>query len=240
MKFNFLDLLLPRETKFFDLFNEQAGRLLACAKRLRELAAELRSPTAPTTAVPGTSIVGATVAVAATSALGRRDILKVGVVAVREIEKQADKIEERINLALEESFITPFDREDIHTIASAVDNAIDAIKALTTKLELYGVLELPPRFEEFADIVADCSGFLVEAFARMKKRLPLSAQVKAIGEAERKADLLFSIVIGDLFKSEDTAIEIIKEKEVYEGLEEIVNCIDSSAKLLRRVMIKQG
>ncbi len=249
MRFNFLDLLLPRETKFFDLFNDQAGCLLACAKRLRELAAELLDYAE--TSAAGTAIVGggviadattvdATTVDATTVAMGRRDILKAGVTAVREIERQADKVEEKINLTLEESFITPFDREDIHTIASSVDNAIDAIKALTTKLELYGVLELPPRFKEFADVVADCSGFLAEAFARMKKRSSLNAQTKAIGEAERKADLLFSIVIGDLFKSEKTAVEIIKEKEVYEGLEEIVNCIDSAAKLLRRVMIKQG
>ena len=222
MRFNLLDLLLPRETKFFDLFIDHAGRLVACAKRLRELASELASPS-------GSS-----------ADADRRDVLKAGVAAVKEIEREADKIEERINIALEESFITPFDREDIHTIAAAVDNSIDAMKALTTKLELYGVLELPPRFEEFIDVVADCSASLAEAFARMKKRASLSAQVKAIGEAERKADLLFSIVIGDLFKSDKTAVEIIKDKEVYEGLEDIVNFIDSAGKLLRRVMIKQG
>jgi uncharacterized protein len=222
VRFNFLDLLLPRETKFFDLFIEHAGRLVACAKRLRELAAELDAPSGPT------------------AEADRRDLLKAGVAEVKEIEKQADKIEERINKALEESFITPFDREDIHLVASAVDNAVDAMKALTTKLDLYGVLELPPRFAEFSDVIADCSANLAEAFERMKKRSPLNAQAKAIGEAERKADLLFSIVIGDLFKSEKSAVEIIKEKEVYEGLEEIVNYIDSSAKLLRRVMIKQG
>jgi uncharacterized protein Yka (UPF0111/DUF47 family) len=225
VRFNFLDLLLPRETKFFDLFNEQADCLLACAKRLRELAGAL-TPAAASGEAAGDA--------------ERRDILKAGVLAIREIERQADKIEEGINVALEESFITPFDREDIHTVAAAVDNAIDAMKALTTKLELYGVLELPPRFSEFTDVVADCSASLVEAFERMKKRSSLSAQTKAIGEAERKADLLFSIVIGDLFKSEKTAVEIIREKEVYEGLEDIVNCIDSAAKLLRRVMIKQG
>ncbi|MGO9207906.1 MAG: DUF47 domain-containing protein, partial [Candidatus Limnocylindrales bacterium] len=166
------------------------------------------------------------------------DRLDERVAEIRAIEHQADMVELEIGVRLERAFMTPFDREDIHTIASSVDNAIDAIKALTTKLELYGVLELPPRFKEFADVVADCSGFLAEAFARMKKRSSLNAQTKAIGEAERKADLLFSIVIGDLFKSEKTAVEIIKEKEVYEGLEEIVNCIDSAAKLLRRVMIK--
>jgi uncharacterized protein len=232
VRFNFLDLLLPRETKFFDLFNEHAARLLACAKRLRELATELEGQAPSASSSPSVSEIA--------DSSARRDLLKAGLAAVKEIERQGDKTEERINVALEESFITPFDREDIHTIASSVDNAIDAMKALTTKLELYGVLELPPRFEEFADIVADCSGYLVEAFARMKKRSPLNAQVKAIGEAERKADLLFSIVIGDLFKGHETAVEIIKEKEVYEGLEEIVNCIDSAAKLLRRVMIKQG
>jgi len=221
VRFNFLDLLLPRETKFFDLFGEQAGRLGAGAKRLRELAAEL------------------TAAATATDA-DRRDILKAGVAAVKEIEHQADKIEERINVALEESFITPLDREDIHIIASYVDNAIDAVKALTVKLDIYGVFELPPRFEEFADIVADCSGYLVDAFERMKKRSPLNPQTKAISEAEKKGDLLFSIVIGDLFKSDKGAVEIIREKEIYEGLEGIVNHIDTAAKLLRRIMIKQG
>jgi uncharacterized protein Yka (UPF0111/DUF47 family) len=230
VRFNFLDLLLPRETKFFDLFIEHAGRLVACAKRLRELAAELEAAAGPSE--------GAAASAAAEAA--RRDILKAGVAEVKEIEKQADKIEERINAALEESFITPFDREDIHLIASAVDNAIDAVKALTTKLDIYGVLELPPRFGEFAEVVMECSTGLAEAFERMKKRSSLSAHAKAVSEAEKKADLLFSIVIGDLFKSEKTAIEIIREKEVYEGLEEIVNNINSSAKLLRRVMIKQG
>jgi uncharacterized protein len=230
VRFNFLDLLLPRETKFFDLFNEHAGRLVACAKRLRELAAELAASARPSDET----------AAGATAEADRREILKAGVSAVKEIERQADKIEEKINEALEESFITPFDREDIHLIASSVDNAIDAVKALTIKLDIYGVLELPPKFEEFADIIADCAGHLAEAFERMKKRSPLNAQAKAIGAAEKKADLLFSIVIGDMFECEKTAVDIIKEKEVYEGLEEIVNSVNTAAKLLRRVMIKQG
>jgi uncharacterized protein len=219
VRFNFLDLLLPRETKFFDLFNEHAARLLACARRIRELAAELEGPSADA---------------------DRRDILKAGVAAVKEIERQGDKIEERINTALEESFITPFDREDIHTIASSVDDALDAIKALAIKLDTYGVLELPPRFSEFADLVVDCSSSLAEAFERMKKRSPPNTQTKAVSESEKKADILFSIVIGDLFNGEKGAVEIIREKEVYEGLEDIVNCVNSAAKLLRRVMIKQG
>jgi uncharacterized protein Yka (UPF0111/DUF47 family) len=230
VRFNFLDLLLPRETKFFDLFIEHAGRLVACAKRFRELTAALEAAAGPSDGP----------AASAAAEASRRDILKAAVAAVKEIERQADKNEEKINEALEDSFITPFDREDIHLIASLVDNAIDAMKALTIKLDIYGVLELPPRFGEFVDVIADCSAGLAEAFERMKKRSPINAQVKAVSEAEKKADLLFSIVIGDLFKSEKTAVEIIREKGVYEGLEEIVNRINAAAKLLRRVRITQG
>jgi uncharacterized protein Yka (UPF0111/DUF47 family) len=218
MRFNLLDFLLPRETKFYDLFIEHSGRLVAAGKRLRELALALESA----------------------SEADRRDVLKAGVMAIKEIEREADKIEGRINEALDESFITPFDREDIHLVASFVDNSIDSVKALVNKVETYGVLRFPPRSVEFCDVIVECAQLLSEAFALMEKRSPASGQAKAVREAERRADVLFSIAIGDLFNDGKDPIEVIKAKEVYEGLEEIVNRIDSAAKLLRRVIIKQG
>jgi hypothetical protein len=222
MRFNFLDLLLPRETKFYDLFLEHAACLLAASRKLRELAGGQDD-----------GVIG-------------REALKAIVAEVKELERAADKIEAKIDIALEESFITPFDREDIHMLAAYVDNAIDEIKALTNKIEIYGIVRLPHRSADFADIIVECAQSLVEAFERMKKKDATNSQVKAIGEAERRADVLFSIAIGDLFKEAATrvggadAVEMIKTKEVYEGLEEIVNRIDGTAKLIRRVMIKQG
>jgi predicted phosphate transport protein (TIGR00153 family) len=222
MRFNFLDLLLPRETKFYDLFLEHTDTLLDAARRLRKLAAGLDSGDA-----------------------GHESLMAI-ITEIKEIERKADKIESKIDIALEESFITPFDREDIHMIAAFVDNTVDEIKALVEKIETYGIVRLPSRSADFADIILDCSQKLHEAFERMKKKESVSSQVKAIGEAERRADVLFSIAIGDLFKEAATraggadAVEMIKTKEVYEGLEEIVNKIDGAGKLLRRVMIKQG
>jgi len=219
MRFNLLDFLLPRETKFFDLFCDHAARLLSVARKLRELAASLD---------------------ASGDEAGARDVIRAAAVAVKDIEREADKIEARINNAIEESFITPLDRDDIHLIASYVDNAIDAVKALTHKIENYGVLRLPPRSIDFADIIVECGQLLAQAFDRIRKRSSVTAQAKAIGDAERRSDYLFSIVIGDLFKAGGDPIEIIKCKEIYEGLEEIVNRIDGAAKVLRRIMIKQG
>jgi uncharacterized protein Yka (UPF0111/DUF47 family) len=216
MRFNFLDLLLPRETKFYDLFLEHGETLLAAARKLRELAG-------------GTD-----------EGLAGKETLKGLVTAIKELERAADKIETKIDVALEESFITPFDREDIHMIAAYVDNSIDEIKALTNKIETYGIVRMPTRSADFCDIIVDCAQRLIEAFERMKKKQAVNAQIKEIGEAERRADVLFSIAIGDLFREGKDAVEMIKTKEVYEGLEEVVNRIDGTAKLIRRVMIKQG
>jgi uncharacterized protein Yka (UPF0111/DUF47 family) len=218
MRFNILDLLFPRENKFYSLFSEHAGRLAQAARRLRELVAALD----------------------ASGKGGRRELLRIAASDVKELEKQADKLEARINEAIEESFITPLDRDDIHLIASVVDNAIDAIKMLTNLMDIYALVRLPPRTADFADIIVECAQALANAFAAMEKKASVNPEVKIISEAERRADYLFSISIGDLFKDADDPIDLIKAKELYEGLEEIVNRIDIAGKLLRRIMIKQG
>jgi uncharacterized protein Yka (UPF0111/DUF47 family) len=217
MRFNILDLLFPRENKFYDLFKEHCERLVHAACRFKELVAALDS-----------------------ASKGRKELLRTAAAEVKELEKQADKLEARINEAIEESFITPLDRDDIHLIATVVDNAIDAIKMLTNLMDIYALTKLPPRTSEFADVIVECSRALAEAFEAMERRESVNPPVKVIGEAERRADLLFAAAIGDLFKDEGDPIALIKAKEMYEGLEEIVNRIDIAGKLIKRIMIKQG
>jgi uncharacterized protein Yka (UPF0111/DUF47 family) len=217
MRFNLLDLLFPRETKFYALFHDHASRLIAASKKLRELLALIESP-------EGAS----------------RDSIRAAVVSVNEIERAADKVEARLNETLEESFITPFDRDDIHLMGSVVDNCVDAMKALTHKIDNYVITKLPPHCTEFADLIVEGSMCIGEAFKGMEKKSSITTTVKSIGELERKGDFLFSICIGDLFKGGQDPIEVIKAKEIYEGLEDILNKIDGAGKVLRRVMIKQG
>ncbi len=217
MRFNLLDLLFPRETKFYDLFNDHAARLIAAAKKLRELVDVLNSG-------EGAS----------------RETIRAAVASVNEIERAADKVEAKLNDAIEESFITPFDREDIHLIGSVVDNCVDAMKALTHKIDNYAITRLPPRCLDFAELIVDGSMCIAEAFKGMEKKSSITTTVKSIGEIERKGDFLFSICIGDLFKGGQDPIEVIKAKEIYEGLEDTLNKIDGAGKVLRRVMIKQG
>jgi uncharacterized protein len=217
MRFNILDLLFPRENKFYDLFCEHAERLVQAAGRLKELVAALDA-----------------------ASKGRKELLHSAAADIKELEKQADRLEARINEAIEESFITPLDRDDIHLIATVVDNAIDSIKMLTNMMDIYALTKLPPRTSEYADIIVECARSLAEAFAALEKRSSVNPSVKVVSEAERRADQLFAAVIGDLFKEEEDPIALIKAKELYEGLEEIVNRVDIAGKLLKRIMIKQG
>lgn len=217
MRFNILDLLFPRENKFYALFIEHADRLVLAARRLKELVTALDA-----------------------ASKGRRELLHQAAADVKELEKQADKLEARINEAIEESFITPLDRDDIHLIAVVVDNAIDAVKTLTSMMDIYALTKLPPKTSEYAGIIVECAEALAEAFAAMEKRHSVNPSVKVISEAERRADQLFAACIGELFKDEDDPIALIKAKELYEGLEEIANRIDVAGKLLKRIMIKQG
>jgi uncharacterized protein len=217
MRFNILDLLFPRENKFYSLFSEHCGRLVLAACRLRELVAALEA-----------------------AGKGRKELLRTAAADVKELERQADRLQADIDDALEESFITPIDRDDIHLVAQMVDNAIDAVKTLTNLMDIYALTKLPPRTSEFADLVVECAESLAQAFAAMERKGSVGPAVKVIGEAEREGDLLFAALIGELFKSEDDPIALIKAKELYEGLEEIVDRIDAAGKLLKRIMIKQG
>jgi hypothetical protein len=217
MRFNLLDLLFPRENKFYSLFVEHSDRLVQASRRLKELVTALDA-----------------------ASKGRKELLRQAAADVKELEKQADKLEARINEAIEESFITPLDRDDIHLIATVVDNAIDSIKMLTNLMDIYALTKLPPRTSEFAEAIVECAAALSGAFSAMEKRQSVNPSVKVIAETERRADLLFAASIGDLFKDEEDPIALIKAKELYEGLEEIVNRIDIAGKLLKRIMIKQG
>jgi uncharacterized protein len=217
MRFNILDLLFPRENKFYSLFSEHCGRLVLAASRLKDLVSSLDS-----------------------ASKGRKELLRNAAADVKELEKEADRLEARINEAIEESFITPLDRDDIHLIATVVDNAIDSVKMLTNLMDIYALTKLPPRTSEFADIIVEGAAALASAFEAMEKRGSVNPSVKVIADGERRADLLFAAAIGDLFKDEEDPIALIKAKELYEGLEAIVNRIDIAGKLLKRIMIKQG
>lgn len=214
MRFNLLDFLLPRETKFYGLFKEQAGCLVKAAAALRDFASDLKGM--------------------------EDDEARKRVAAIKEVENEADAVTERINAAIEDTFITPFDREDIHAIAINLDQVIDLINALASRVDIYGIRKLPKNAVNFTELLVEGADGLLRMFDDMERKKDVSAAYKKVHEVEQKADYLFSLSVGDLFQKEKDPLDVIKFKDVYEELEEIADSIDAVAKMIRRVMIKQG
>jgi uncharacterized protein len=141
---------------------------------------------------------------------------------LKAIEHEGDLITREIFEALNSTFITPLDREDIAMIAGNLDDILDYMESVAHNLVLFELHDSPEPLRRFASIL----GTLVEQIDTVTKQIwdlgnakEINAHIIRISELENEADTLYSTVIADLFKSGKNPIEILKWKEVYDGLE---------------------
>ncbi|HOW50407.1 MAG TPA: DUF47 family protein [bacterium] len=214
MKFNILDLLLPRETKFYDHFEEQADILIKAALVFHDLMTHLEK-------MPEHEIKQ-----------------KIG--EIKELETKGDTVEHKIIDDLSQTFITPFDREDIHAMAVNIDRALDILNSSVNKIDMYNIRKTPAHVIHFADIIVDMCKELRTLMGLFRAKGNVDETVAKIHQYENKADYLFHISMADLFNNNTNAVEIIKFKEVYEHLENLTDCVDYIAKTIRGIIVKLG
>ena len=156
------------------------------------------------------------------------------------MEIKGDIVRSKIIKELNQTFITPFDREDIHHMAITIDKSLDILTSLSNKIEIYGIKNLPKNVINFSNLIVTISQDLRKLIDEFKKKSNIDYILNNMHNLENKADYLFYLSVGELFKQVTDPIEIIKLKEVYEYLEKIVDKIDSVGKIVRRILIKQG
>ncbi len=214
MKLNLLDLLLPRETKFYDHFNEQMVEVVCAAQKFKDLTDNYESLS--------------------------EDERKVKINEIKECEQHGDKIERKVLEDLNSTFITPFDRYDIHKLASNIDQGIDQIYAVAHKIDIYSMKSVPANVKTFAQIILDMAMEMQKCVSEFKTTKKIDDHVKNVHKLENNGDFLFSMSIAELFRNEKDAVEVVKLKDIYTDLENITDQIDYIGKLLRRVVIKMG
>ena len=204
--------LIPKEIKFFDLFNQQTAIIVTAAAVFKELAMQ-----------------------------GNFD--DQGIERMRVIEHQGDEITHEIVDKLNRTFITPFDREDIHCLAFEMDNVIDVIYTLTKRMRLYKLNVVNPDMIKFADLIEQSVNSLSEAIKELRDTKNTKKILKhciEINRLENMGDQLRDIVIGDLFEGGTDPITVIKWKEVYEGAETCLDICEDIANLVEAILVKQG
>jgi predicted phosphate transport protein (TIGR00153 family) len=160
--------------------------------------------------------------------------------ALRDLEHQADEVTHRITRELNHSFITPFDRDDIYALASALDDVIDLVEETGDTILLDGIRTITPEAQQMGNILVEIGRELVTVFDELESKSDTHECWIRIHTLENQADEVTRGAIGELFSTERDPIEVIRWKDVYDLLEETVDRAEDIASILETVTIKNS
>ncbi|HKM84652.1 MAG TPA: DUF47 family protein [Terriglobales bacterium] len=157
---------------------------------------------------------------------------------IRRIEREGDELTHAILTKLNQTFITPFDREDIHELASKLDDVLDFINASGARIVMYQITTPPAAAGEMAAIILRQCQELQQAVSLMQKNGNILAHCVEINRLENEADLVSQNAIATLFECEKDPINLIKIKELLECLERATDKAEDVANVLETVVLK--
>lgn len=206
-----LQYLLPKDRKFFPLFKQATENLVKGSKQLVEM---VNAPVEK-----------------------RRELIK----EIEHTEHTGDNITHMIFNELGRNFITPFDREDIHALASSIDDILDLIEGTAKRIDLYKVTEISEPMIMLSDIILKGAVELNVAVINlegMKRIDEIKEACVRINSLENNADDVFNMAIARLFDDEKDAVKIIKVKEILQALETATDKCEDAANVIESIIIK--
>lgn len=163
--------------------------------------------------------------------------------ALREMEKRVDIATDGIIQRLNASFVTPFDREDIHALASSMDDVLDYIEASADRMKLYGVQKPREETIELAALLIEATKFIQDAVKALSHFRDIEAVLKpcvAINNVENQADLVQRKALGRLFKEESSPLEVAKWMEIFDRMESATDRCEDVANVLESIVVKNA
>ncbi len=159
---------------------------------------------------------------------------------LQEIEHRGDTMTHDIIRMLNQTFITPFDREDIHRLTSSLDDVLDFVNAAAVRMTLYRITNPPPAAAELARLIVIQAEELSKAVALLGDNQQLLEHCVEVNRLENEADRVSRKAIAELFESEIDPIQLIKLKELYEVLETATDKAEDAANVLEAVALKSA
>ncbi len=162
---------------------------------------------------------------------------------MHEIEHQGDEVAHDVINRLNKTFITPFDREDIHTLAGEIDDITDMIYTIVSRLKVYRITGVNKNLVDFAKVIeesvrgVECT---VKALRNMKNIKSVSDSCVEINRLENVGDAMRDEMLGELFDKEKDPITIIKWKEIYQDAETVLDICEDVAHVVESIMVKQA
>jgi predicted phosphate transport protein (TIGR00153 family) len=160
---------------------------------------------------------------------------------IKKLEQEADKLVHRSIETLHKTFITPFDREDIHALTTLLDDIVDEIEAVADCIGIYKIKQLTPFTKDCAQILAACSLEISHLVRHLREPTNIKSILKHcenICQAKHNANQIRRNALGQLFDEELDARTIIKWKEIYEHLEKAIDLCDDVANVIEGIILE--
>ncbi|EJL60457.1 hypothetical protein BC749_102487 [Flavobacterium araucananum] len=205
--------LVPKDKKFFPLFEEASSNLIELASNLHE---------------------------AVNLPLKEREVL---FQKIDELEQKGEDITRQTNLELSRNFITPFDREDIHTLITSIDNVADYLHGAASRMRLYQVDKITKSIRKMTEINLEaCQNIdsAVKELRNLKNFKVIKDACARINKLENKSDNVYNKAVFEIFENETDAKNIIKYKEVLSVLESATDKCKSVANILESISVKHS
>jgi uncharacterized protein len=212
---NFISRLMPREGRFFSLFDNHAKLIVDGALALADV-------------------------------LRHYDVQKdreVGIKLIEDAEHAADRITHETVQLLHTTFVTPFDRDDIHRLISRMDDVLDLIQDTAESLVLYDIQKVTPEATQLAELLLRCAERVQSAVGLMASMADAPAILKIcqeIDKLESDADKVMRTAISTLFRNETDVRQVIKLKAVYEALESATDKCQDVANTIESVVLENA
>jgi uncharacterized protein len=159
---------------------------------------------------------------------------------LRDREHAGDAVTHRIMRQLNTSFVTPFDREDIYRLASALDDVVDAIEAAADFIVLADVGKLPPLMTEQIQLLQRSANETAEAMSRLKTLRDLEPYWIEVNRLENEADRVYRKLLSKLFSGDYDALTMVKLREVADGLEDAADALEHVAHAVESIAVKES
>jgi hypothetical protein len=159
---------------------------------------------------------------------------------MRGAEHAGDEATHAIMRQLNESFVTPFDREDIYRLASSLDDVMDAMEAAVDLVVLYQIEELPAEVSDQVDVLERAAELTAEAMPRLRSMKDLTEYWIELNRLENQADQVYRRLLAKLFNGDYDALTVLKLKEVVDQLEAAADAFEHVANTVETIAVKES
>ena len=199
---------LPKEEQYFALFIQMTVYISDAARELKEMLAD------------------------------KNHDFEEYVRRIKGLEHACDELTHSISTRLNKSFITPFDREDIYMMSTALDDIVDLINGAARAIIDFDVHEIKDYANDFADVIVRMAEELRAVVATLEKPKNITQRLVEIHRLENEGDDIYHAAISELFREEPDPLTVLKWKEVYEKLEASIDRCENVANIIESVVIK--